>query len=542
MAQQPPSEDRNASGDDDRPFGFRSSNSGGRDTGGTGSGSGSGGTGGTPNSAGAGDDGSRPESMEELLRQLSGLIGQTGQDAAGLDDMIKQVQQTLAQMGVSGGGLSGAGPIGFGNLGGLFGGTPPEGGVNWGLAKDTARKTSATLGPDPVPTSPQQSRIREAVSIAEVWLDDATQFPRVAGEPLAWSRAEWIESTQPVWQRLVEPVASSIADAMQQAMTPQGEEAAQLGGMEKALVPFVRSSGAGMFGIQLGRALAQLAGEVVGATDIGLPLHDRVALLPGGVEKFGNGLDQSSTDVYVYLALRECARQRLFHGTTWLRGTLLTLVEEYARGITIDTSAIEDAIGEIDLGNTGSADQLEELQDKLTGSLFTPQRTPEQQAVLVRLETLLALVEGWVDHVVARATARWMPAAVPLAETMRRHRATGGPAEATFASLVGLELRPRRLRDAANLWAALYEKRGADGRDAVWQHPDVMPATEDLDDPLGFVESGPRRDTAGSEAGAEIDFDAELAKLLDAANDPAPGDGSDPDSGPDDDRGESGAR
>ena len=78
-------------------------------------------------------------------------------------------------------------------------------------------------------------------------------------------------------------------------------------------------------------------------------------------------------------------------------------------------------------------------------------------ATLERLETMLALVEGWVDEVVSQATAEWMPAAIALAEVVRRARATGGPAEETFATLVGLELRPRRMRDAANLWAALRD-------------------------------------------------------------------------------------
>ena len=137
---------------------------------------------------------------------------------------------------------------------------------------------------------------------------------------------------------------------------------------------------------------------------------------------------------------------------------MLTLVEEYARGITIDTSALEEAVGRIDPKN------LAELSSQLEGGLFEPQKTPEQLATLERLETMLALVEGWVDDVVSQATAPWMPAAAALAETVRRARATGGPAEATFATLVGLELRPRRMRDAANLWAALRDARGADGR------------------------------------------------------------------------------
>jgi len=131
---------------------------------------------------------------------------------------------------------------------------------------------------------------------------------------------------------------------------------------------------------------------------------------------------------------------------------------------------------------------------------------------------MLALVEGWVDVVVTQATVQRMPSAAALAETVRRSRATGGPAEATFATLVGLELRPRRMRDAANLWAALRDARGTDGRDAVWSHPDVVPTSADLDDPLGFVAAD------RSEAAASDDFDAALAKLLDSEEGDGPED------------------
>ncbi|MYR59126.1 hydrolase, partial [Streptomyces sp. SID625] len=74
-----------------------------------------------------------------------------------------------------------------------------------------------------------------------------------------------------------------------------------------------------------------------------------------------------------------------------------------------------------------------------------------------------------------------------LRETLRRRRASGGPAEQTFATLIGLELRPRRLRDASRLWASLTDARGVEGRDALWAHPDMLPTAADLDDPDGFV-------------------------------------------------------
>src|SRR6185436_6070915 len=209
--------------------------------------------------------------------------------------------------------------------------------------------------------------------------------------------------------------------------------------------------------------------------------------------------------ITLYLALRECARQRLFASAGWLRAQMLALVEQYATGITIDTSALEQAVTQLDASN------LEELSSSLEGGLFEPQKTPEQLAILGRLETMLALVEGWVDDVVTQATAQWMPSAPALAEAVRRARATGGPAEETFATLVGLELRPRRMRDAANLWAALRDARGADGRDEIWSHPDLIPGTADLDDPLGYVANQDGSDTA------DDDFDAALAKLLDDA-------------------------
>src|SRR5215212_6491377 len=452
---------------------------------------GSGGSGKSPQNP-SGKSGGEPENPFEAF--FSSLAG------GDMNALAAQLQSAFAMLGGAGSMFTG-------------GATQPGSGVNWEVTKDTARKTAASLGPDPTPDAGQQRAITEAVELAEVWLYQATAFPRVSTTVTAWSRADWIEQTMPVWRRLVEPVAVHIADAMEGALSFGGtEEAAGLpgiAGMEQMLRPMLRTSGASMFGLQLGQGLGQLATEVVGATDIGLPLSEpgHVALLPTNIKAFGEGLEQSSADVTLYLALRECARQRLFASAGWLRSQMLALVEQYASGITIDTSALEEAVGRLDARN------LEDLTSSVEGGLFEPQKTPEQRATLERLETMLALVEGWVDDVVTQATAEWMPSAPALAEAVRRARATGGPAEETFATLVGLELRPRRMRDAANLWAALRNARGTEGRDAVWSHPDLMPTSADLDDPLGFASS------AGDDRAGEDDFDAALAELLERDDD-----------------------
>ena len=195
----------------------------------------------------------------------------------------------------------------------------------------------------------------------------------------------------------------------------------------------------------------------------------KAALVPHNIKAFAEGLDVTEDDVLLYLSLREAAHQRLFAHVPWLRQHLISSVEDFGRGVTIDVSGIEQAMGQIDPTN------LEAMQEAMQGGLFEPQQTPEQKAALERLETTLALVEGWVDEVVGQATVERMPAASKMQEAIRRRRAAGGPAEETFAALVGLELRPRRLRDASTLWGSLRSRQGKEARDAVWAHPDLLP-------------------------------------------------------------------
>src|SRR5262245_26597853 len=407
--------------------------------------------------------------------------------------------------------------------------TPHEGNINWDLAGQIARQT-LTQEPDPSPTGAHRAKIADAARLAEHWLDDATDLPSGANSVEAWSRAEWIEATRATWQRLVEPIADNVVRAMGEAMPAEAQQ------MAGPLLGILNQVGGAMFGQQVGQALGELAGEVVGTTDVGLPLTEpgRAALLPANIAEFGSGLAQSDDDILLYLALREVAHQRLFRHVPWLRGHLFGAVEEFGRGTSIDVAKIEDQPGRLDPTDP------EAMQEALGGGLFEPERTPTQQAALTRLETLLALVEGWVDEVVTQATRNRMPSADPLREAVRRRRAAGGPAEQTFASLVGLELRPRRLRDATNLWAALRDAKGASARDAVWAPPDLMPGASGLDDPLGFVQAEP---DAIEESGSDAAFDEALTRLLeegakpkdsDEATEPDGDQGTEPEDGEDD--------
>lgn len=364
--------------------------------------------------------------------------------------------------------------------------------VNWDLARDVARQAVAATGDRSV-SGAERREIDDAMRLAELWLDAVTAFPSGASSASAWSRAEWVEATLPAWKAIVDPIAAKAVESMGSMFGGEDGPLAALGaapeqlqallGTTGPMQQMMTSIGGAMFGSQVGQAIGSLAAEVVGSTDVGLPLAPgaKAALLPQNVAAFGEGLGVPPDQVLLYLALRESAHHRLFAHVPWLRSHLVDAIAAYARGVSVDTSRLEEMVGQIDPGNP------EAIQEALAGGLFEPEDTPEQQAALARLETALALVEGWVDEVVDAAAQPHLPAAAALRETVRRRRASGGPAEATFASLVGLELRPRRLREAATLWRAVLDDRGFEGRDAVWGHPDLMPGADDLDDPASFT-------------------------------------------------------
>ncbi|MFC0526271.1 zinc-dependent metalloprotease [Phytohabitans kaempferiae] len=355
--------------------------------------------------------------------------------------------------------------------------TPGSGPVNWDLARQVA--VSQLGSADPAVNIYERNEVDEALRLADLWLEPAAALPSGIRTSVAWTRNEWIYNTLDVWRKLCDPVAGRMVAAMGDLVPPEAR--AQLGPMQS----MVTTLGGALFGGQLGQALGSLAAEVLSAGDIGLPLAPAgtAALVPANISEYGKGLELPLDEVRLYVALREAAHQRLFQHVPWLRGHVLTAVETYAVGITVNREAIEEAMSRIDPTNP------ESMQAIALEGIFTPEDTPAQKAALARLETALALVEGWVCHVVDQAAADRLPNVVRLGEAFRRRRAAGGPAEQTFAALVGLELRPRRLREAAALWAALTEHRGTAGRDALWGHPDLLPSEDDFADPQTFARS-----------------------------------------------------
>ncbi|MFD2674165.1 zinc-dependent metalloprotease [Gulosibacter bifidus] len=424
--------------------------------------------------------------------QLAGVAGLPG-DAAALAKMLQQLQQSLMA---------------------------PSDEFNWEIVRDSGRSAATPNEEIPQELADEYAR---AFTLAEMWLGEVTgeTLNSVGVTPTTITRYEWLNQSLDGWAEVSEPVATSISNALMTMLTENVPEEFRMAIGQQGQM--LRSVGHSMFAMQLGQVLGQLAKEVLSGGDIGMPVlpPGKASLVPQNLDTWSKDLENDRNEVLLFFAVRELAYAQLFEHARWLRLHLVSSITEFARGINIDVDQVEGLVREIDMNSP------EDLKSVLKSGKLIPPRTPEQELALARLETVLALIEGWVDVVTEAATFR-LPNAGALAEMVRRRRATGSPAEHAFGSLVGLEIRPRRQRDAANMWRLVSDKLGNAARDQLWEHRDAVPTSDDIDDPFALLE---RLSGGGSDAKDELDSD--LERLLGdpssfgdapAGGDTAPGD------------------
>lgn len=352
-----------------------------------------------------------------------------------------------------------------------------SGGVNWKLAQDQARNIAHEGGF--AINAKQRDLANRALNLGALWLDAATSIPAVNTEPKLLTRELWVSDALGLFQELSRPVAERMTQALTETM--QSSIPQELSKLNAEAGAFMKSAGAAMFAMQLGQAIGKLSTEALSGGDIGIPIFkDRAALVPQNIDNFVSSFDIEPEQAYIYLLIRELSYARLFKQAKWLRDAVVSQMTNFASGIAIDTEGLQEIADNLDLNNP------EELREALSSGAMIAPRTEEQERAVLAIETLLALIDGWVEAVTREAT-KLLPSSAAISEAVMRRRAEGGPAEKTFGTLVGLQLRPRKIREAVSLWQELGEEFSASKRDSLWEHPDQLPTAEDLENPESLL-------------------------------------------------------
>ena len=357
------------------------------------------------------------------------------------------------------------------------------------VLRDVARKFISSQGDRPV-GSQDVTDSQVALDIANTWLDEATNFPALSRSNLpAWSRRDWLDSSVANWAKMIEPLADGMANALTNVLKHENGADAEQG--LAAVAPIMRAFMGSLIANQLGTSIGQLAVSITGANDVAIPLFgsSEARLIPENVTKWSQGLDIPTDEVRIFLAVREAAASRLFSHSPWLSEYIQAAITAYGAGIKIDIDSIQEQAeraletGELDINNP------ESISVAISSGLFKPEQSPSQDAALEKLEIILALIEGWIDYVSTKAVGDRLPSYPALSETLRRGRATKSPTQQLFATLLGLEVSPRKMRECSHFWFEVESEIGLAGRDQRWEDPALLPRSEDLADVKKFLTS-----------------------------------------------------
>jgi len=432
-----------------------------------------------------GEENSQPEDLAAMMKQMQ-----------------EQIQKQFEQLGIS--------PAGFVNpLASFTQGSQDA--LPLSIVRDTAKKFVHAQGFQPIGTK-DVIVVDNAFEIADLWLNEATVFPATTGNTSqrAVSRSDWVDQTLKGWHALMEPLATGLAsaisglldDAMREQEQDSDNEQAMAGPMG-AIAGLLRTFIGSMIATQLGQAIGNISASATGAHDVCLPLLEpaRPLLIPENIEKWSAELEIAQSEVYLFHALRESAIARLFDHNPWLVSYMRSAIVDYGRGIHIDMEAIqrqaEEAMQNFDPSNfdpsnfdpsmmsPGSTENSFALA--LNNGIFTPEETPAQREALSKLETALALVDGWADEVTTLAAGDRLPSLAQLREIYRRQRATNAPSQQLFKTLLGLEVTPKLAREASTFWNTIRVTQDISARDQIWSS--ILPTADELLDPEKFLTS-----------------------------------------------------
>lgn len=364
--------------------------------------------------------------------------------------------------------------------------------VNWDLARQTAESVAASEQgrsgqPELEAGEATSDDLRQAVSVAELWLDQVTEVPAVDGAVEALSRAEWTRRAcaSEGLGVYVEPIARGMNSALAQSLPEQ----MQMGG--GAMGQAFESMGAMLYGIQVGMVAGHLGGQLVGTYDLGIPTLDprTVGTVGATAETFAADYGFDQVEFRHWLGVREAAHRRQFAGVPWLRDHVARLIGEFAAGADFDPQQLLDQFGGLGMGEEGG-DPFDPnaLQEALgQPDAFRIEPTAQQQAVLSRLQALVSFTEGWVDTVVSAAAGDKLTDLPRIEEAISRRRAEKGPGEQFLEQLIGLDLRPKDVRLGRSFCDAVIAARGQEGLDRAWQTPDYLPTEAELADPSRWL-------------------------------------------------------
>jgi coenzyme F420 biosynthesis associated uncharacterized protein len=334
--------------------------------------------------------------------------------------------------------------------------------VEWPLARRIARLAAgedrpAELGVD----------MRALCADMELQVAGCTGLELAAPAPPAelLGRGEWAEMNLGSLERMLDPVAERL-DARLDFAGP--------------LAGALRLGAGATLAAEAGLVIGYVAQRVLGQYELSLLSADvepRLVFVAPNLERAVRQLEVDRDSFFGWIAIHELTHVFQFQGVPWLRDHLSGLIREY-----LDT--VEVRIERGDAGGLPSLPDLGQLVEAFReGGLAGLVQTGRQRELMDRINAVMAVVEGYSEHVMDALGGRLLPAYDGLREAMERRRRSRSAPQRIIERLLGLELKLRQYELGRAFCTAVAAREGMDGLNRVWAAPEALPSPGELRQP-----------------------------------------------------------
>ena len=400
--------------------------------------------------------------------------------------------------------MSDPGPLGgnpfeglpfFDDLLRLLGRGGQGGGMSWDAARQIAMQVATDGRSEPNVDPIERMQLEDLVRVADLHVSRATGLSTsVSGSvvrAVPVTRTQWAQRTLDEYRPLLERLATSLGAANEAALSEASRDLGDLdaddpeAAMTNWLSEVVRMLNPMMLAVTAGSMVGHLARRSLGQYDLPIPRPraDDLLLLVPNIDEFGNDWSLPRDDLTLWVCMHELTHHAVL-GVPHVRTTLDDALTSYVSTFTADPTALESRLGHVEFDPT-SPESFAELQrtlgdpDIVLGAIVSP----EQHAMRPRLDALVSVIVGYVDHVMDRIGTGLISSYPMLTEALRRRRVEAADADRFVERLLGLELTQAIYDRGAAFADGVVQRAGEDALAQLWEHERNLPTPSEVDAP-----------------------------------------------------------
>jgi coenzyme F420 biosynthesis associated uncharacterized protein len=331
--------------------------------------------------------------------------------------------------------------------------------IDWKLAGQVARGVSS-LQPagDPAPFRLLDGPAAESERLVSAYTGLKAERVPV---PEAVDRAGWIDANMRSLEGVLEPAASRVAVSLGPARFLAG----------------------GLLGLEAGAISGFLAGRVLGQYEF--PVLEpaapaRLLFVAPNLGQAAGALKAPPDQLLRWVALHETTHALQFGGVPWLREHIAGLVGDLLGVLEIDPRQLLGRLPDLkDLKGFAARVREDGLATVVVGA--------EHRDLLDRVQSFMAVLEGYAEHVMDVTGAQILDDLPGLRAAMQRRRRDRSGLLRLVERLFGMDLKMRQYEQGKAFCDGVAARAGIAGLNRVWSGPAALPTVPELDDPAGWL-------------------------------------------------------